>query len=284
MPAANLRSVDSHFAFGENWLDYAAGVDEEAKQEAEKGLLKLFPRGALVGARFLDIGCGSGLHSLAALRLGVAGLTAIDIDANSVKATLAMISSEPGGPASDVRAMSIFDADPEEFGTFDIVYSWGVLHHTGAMWEAVERAARFVRPGGLFGLALYEKCPSCAFWKAEKRLYSRSPAAVQKAMRGLYKAAFYARLVAKRTSPASYLGSYKSRGMSFHHDVHDWMGGYPYESASVDEVRSRMGDLGFEIVRLYPANPRLGLFGTGCAEFTLRRTEPAGPSLAPRET
>jgi hypothetical protein len=156
---------------------------------------------------------------------------------------------------------------------FDIVYSWGVLHHSGAMWEAVERASRFVRPGGLFGLALYEKCPSCRFWKAEKKFYATSPAWLQKAIRGLYKAALYTRLIVTGTSPLSYVRSYKSkRGMSFHHDVHDWLGGYPYESATVDEVRSHLRKWGFEIIRLHSANPRLGLFGTGCAEFTLRRT------------
>ena len=278
MTARNLKLAETHFSFGENWLGYLSQVDEQAKGEAEKGLLKLFPREALAGARVLDIGCGSGVHSLAALRLGAAELTAIDIDPDSVKAAKHLLDDAPPSAKKDIRLLSIFDAEPEELGLFDIVYSWGVLHHSGAMWEAVERASRFVRPGGLFGLALYEKCPSCAFWKAEKKFYARSPAWVQRAMRGVYKAAFYGRLIATGTSPFSYVRAYKSRrGMSFHHDVHDWMGGYPYESATIEEVRSHLREWGFEIIRLYPANPRLGLFGTGCAEFTLLRTEQPGP-------
>jgi 2-polyprenyl-6-hydroxyphenyl methylase/3-demethylubiquinone-9 3-methyltransferase len=278
MTTRNLKLAETHFSFGENWLGYLSQVDEQAKDEAENGLLKLFPREALAGARVLDIGCGSGVHSLAALRLGAAELTAIDIDPNSVKAARQLLGEAPPSVKKDIRVLSIFDAEPEELGSFDIVYSWGVLHHTGAMWEAVERAARFVRPGGLFGLALYEKCPSCGFWKVEKRLYSRSPALVQKAIRGVYKAAFYAGLIATGRSPFSYVRSYKStRGMSFHHDVHDWLGGYPYESATVEDVRTRLQDWGFEMVRLFSAKPRLGLFGTGCAEFTLRRIERPDP-------
>jgi hypothetical protein len=143
------------------------------------------------------------------------------------------------------------------------------------MWEAVERASRFVRPGGLFGLALYEKKPTCGFWTAEKKVCSRSPAYAQKTIRGAYEAAFHAGLVATGRSPFSFVRSYKSkRGMSFHHDVHDWPGGYPYESARIEEVRSRRRDWGLEIIRLHPATPGFGLFGTGCAEFTLRRIEP----------
>jgi SAM-dependent methyltransferase len=278
MTSDNLKLAESHFSFGENWLGYLSQVDAQAKTEAEKGLLKLFPREALAGARFLDIGCGSGLHSLAALRLGATDLTAIDIDANSVKATTRLLEDAPPSVGKDIRLLSIFDAEPEALGLFDIVYSWGVLHHSGAMWEAVERASRFVRPGGLFGLALYEKCPSCGFWTAEKKLYSRSPALVQKAIRGVYKGAFYAALLATGKWSATYIRTYKStRGMSFHHDIHDWLGGYPYESAKVEEVRTRLRDWGFEIVRLFSPKPRLGLFGTGCAEFTLRRIEQPQP-------
>lgn len=273
MTAANLRSVESHFAFGENWLDYVSGIDEDAKREAENGLLKLFPRQALAGARILDIGCGSGVHALAALRLGAKELVAIDIDPNSVKAAERLLALEPTSARTEVRVLSIFDAEPGDLGLFDIVYSWGVLHHTGSMWEAVARAARFVRPGGLFGLALYEKRPSCAFWSVEKRLYVKSPSVLQKALRGVFKAAFYAGLIATGRRPSTYVSSYKSaRGMNFHTDVHDWMGGYPYESASVDDVRTHMRELGFEIVALHPVKGGIRPFGTGCAEYTLVRT------------
>lgn len=273
MGNTNLKALDTHFEFGENWLDYLNRVDEAAIASAEQGLLRLIPSRLLKGARFLDIGCGSGLHSLAALRLGVAELVALDIDPTSVKAAEALIAAHARLADAQVKELSIFEADSETLGTFDIVYSWGVLHHTGAMWEAVERASRFVRPNGLLVIALYERRPSCAFWLREKRLYSRSPEFVRKVLRGAYKSVFWLGLIATGRNPAEHFRKYRSRrGMNFHHDVHDWMGGYPYESASMDQVKGRMRDLGFEIVFSRGIKKGLRLLGTGCAEYTLVRT------------
>jgi SAM-dependent methyltransferase len=272
MSEAGLRQVESHFEFGENWLDYLRHVDEAAVAEAERGLLKLLPAAAIAGSRFLDIGCGSGLHALAALRLGARELVAIDIDPNSVKAASALLAQWAPDAKAQVRRLSIFDADPAELGTFDIVYSWGVLHHTGSMWEAVERAARFVQPGGLFALALYQKRPSCGPWRVEKRLYTAAPGFVRAAMRGVYKTAFFAGLAVTGRNPWRYVRDYKSvRGMNWHNDVHDWMGGYPYESATPAEVAARLAPLGFEPVAVHALKPGLGLLGTGCAEYTYRR-------------
>jgi SAM-dependent methyltransferase len=267
-----LKKVESHFEFGENWLDYLRHVDEAALQEAERGLLRLLPREAIAGSRFLDIGCGSGLHSLAAVRLGAAELVAVDIDPNSVRAAGMLLDRWAPDSNRTVRVLSVFDADPAQIGTFDIVYSWGVLHHTGSMWEAVERASRLVRPGGLFALALYEKKASCGFWTWEKRLYTRAPGAVRAAIRGVYTAALCAGLLVRGRNPISYVKNYKSsRGMNFHNDVHDWLGGYPYESATTADVSERLAGLGFELLTERPTGGRLGLFGTGCAEYTFRK-------------
>lgn len=274
MKATNsLKGLDAHFGFGENWLDYLAQVDEAAIAEAERGLTRLVPSRMLDGARFLDIGCGSGLHSLAAIRLGAAELVAMDIDPNSVRATEALIAAHAPSASASIRELSIFDADPSDLGTFDIVYSWGVLHHTGAMWEAVERATRFVRPDGVLVIALYERRPSCAFWSIEKRFYSRSSDLVRRLLRGLYKGLFWAGLIATGRRPSAYFQTYRSRrGMSFHHDVHDWLGGYPYESASLEEVKAKMRALGFETVFARGVKRGLRLLGTGCAEYTLVRS------------
>lgn len=272
MGRQDLKSLTTHFEFGENWLDYSTKVDEAAIVEAERGLLKLLPADALRGSRFLDIGCGSGLHSVAALRLGVRELVAIDIDPNSVKAAESLLNRYAPGTAVTTQVLSIFDADPGALGTFDIVYSWGVLHQTGAMWEAIERAARLVRPGGLFAIALYQKRPTCGLWRVEKRIYTAAPAPLRAIIRGAYKAAFYAGLLFSGRGPAGYVRNYKSvRGMDFHNDVHDWLGGYPYESASPTEVRDRLGALGFELYSEHVLPSRVGILGTGCAEYTFQR-------------
>lgn len=272
--AEDLTDASSHFSFGENWRKYLERVDEEAIGEAEAGLLRLLPREEVRGARFLDIGCGSGLHSLAALRLGASELLAIDIDEQSVAAARTLISRFSPGARVEIRTLSVFDASPHVLGRFDIVYSWGVLHHSGAMWEAVRRSAALVRPGGLFAIALYRRTPSCRAWAVEKRLYARSPRPVQAAIRGVYIAALATRLALTGRNPFSYIRGYKSaRGMDFFIDAHDWLGGYPYESASPEEILSHFSEMGFEPVVERPGAAGLGLFGTGCAEFTFRKTE-----------
>ena len=128
---SKLEDVESHFAFGENWAAYAAGIGDEEIREAEKGLLKLLDQHEVEGRSFCDIGCGSGLHSLAALRLGARDVQSIDIDKNSVETTRAVLNRHAENASWTVAEESVFNLDPVRHGTFDIVYSWGALHHTG---------------------------------------------------------------------------------------------------------------------------------------------------------
>ncbi|MCA3275110.1 MAG: class I SAM-dependent methyltransferase [Methylobacterium sp.] len=130
----------------------------------------------------LDIGCGSGLHSLAALRLGAARVHAIDLDRLSVETTRDLLGRYAAGEAWTVEELSVFDM--AGLPQYDIVYSWGVLHHTGAMRRAIGEAAARVAPGGLLCLALYRRTPFCGLWRIEKRLYCASPAPVQRLLRG----------------------------------------------------------------------------------------------------
>ena len=132
-------------------------------------------RRASPGKTFLDIGCGSGLNALAALSLGAASVTAVDIDENSVSTTQALLAARAPNPNWSAKLASVFDMTPDTFGTFDVVYSWGVLHHTGSMWKAIDCAARLVSPGGLYAIAIYTKTPLCGFWQYEKAFYSKSP-------------------------------------------------------------------------------------------------------------
>jgi hypothetical protein len=95
---------------------------------------------------------------------------------------------------------------------------------------------------------------------------------VQAAVRGVYKAAFLAGVAATGRSPIGYVRGYKTlRGMNWHRDVHDWLGGYPYESASSEQVTNRLGQLGFSIIRAFQRRAGLGFFGTGCDEYMCRR-------------
>jgi predicted RNA methylase len=271
----NLLEFESHFSFGENWAQYAQKIDERRIEEAEKSLIRLLGRESIEGRTFLDIGCGSGLFSLAAVRLGCKRLLAVDLDPNSVETTRKTLERHaPSGANWDCKRISVFDLDPVHVGTFDIVYSWGVLHHTGAMYKAIEKASTVVAPHGTLALALYGKTPFCGLWRMEKRIYSRSPKWVQRAIERVYYVAVSARLALKGESLKKRRETYfQQRGMDMYIDTRDWLGGYPYESISPNQAMTYMNKLGFEPVRSF-VTPCIGLLGAGCDEYSFTKSLP----------
>ena len=71
-----------------------------------------------------------------------------------------------------------------------------------------------------------------------------------------------------------YVANYplNNRGMDFGHDLHDWLGGYPYESISSKDVHRLMESLGFVLVKQFAERKRpIGLLGSGCDEYVYRR-------------
>ena len=265
----SLRDLDSHFAFGQNWANYASLIDEDRVLEAERGLVRLLGTDGLRGRTFLDIGCGSGLHAVAAVRLGATRVVAVDIDPQSVGTASAVLKRFAPSAHAQVREESVFDLDPTTSGTFDIVYSWGVLHHTGAMRDALRAAARLVAPNGVFAFALYRRTLMCGFWSREKRWYAKASPRAQK----LARAAFvtWMRLLLRRHFK-SHVANYQSaRGMDFDHDVHDWLGGYPYEFDRLRSGRGAHARDGFERVTSFTQPLSHGLLGSGCDEYVYRR-------------
>lgn len=259
------------FAFGENWSSYATTINEAAVVAAKEDLKRLLGEGEIKGKRLIDIGCGSGLHALAARRLGASDVLAVDVDPISVETARKVIETHAPGAARFERA-SVFDLSPSNTGTFDVVYSWGVLHHTGDMNRAIECAARLVAPGGLFALALYRKTLLCGFWKHEKRWYAGASPRIQAFVRNNYISLLRLAFLVTRRDFKTYVAEYRSkRGMDFAHDVQDWLGGYPYESIRPEAVDEQMTALGFRRVRSFVRRGGLGLFGSGCDEFVYRR-------------
>jgi 2-polyprenyl-6-hydroxyphenyl methylase/3-demethylubiquinone-9 3-methyltransferase len=267
------RNLESHFAFGENWQSFVSTITPGSIAEAERGLSRLLSETDIEGKSFLDIGCGSGLSMLAAARLGARSVEGVDIDPRSVAAAQALLTHHAPGVAWEVRAGSVFELGPERDGVFDIVHSWGVLHHTGDMDTAVRRAAALVRPDGLLVLALYRRTPLCGFWQREKRLYAHSGTTTQALLRAAYKTAYCMGLLATGRNPISYARSYKTRrGMDWSHDVHDWLGGYPYESIAPDDVRRLLDELGFRLLRSFEKPAAIkGLLGSHCDEYVAVR-------------
>lgn len=267
-----LKKLDSHFAFGENWSSYAKLIGEPQIEQARDGLLKLLPAEDFNGRSFLDIGCGSGLHALAAARLGVSRVVGVDIDPDSADTARRVLSEHARETPWQIENVSVFDLTPDLFGVFDIVYSWGVLHHTGDMWQALKNAAALVAPGGLLAVAFYRETYLDPFWKLEKRFYTNAPPFIQNAVKRGYVGAFrMARTLTGQGSFSDYVANYKSRrGMDFSHDVHDWLGGYPYESALAPEVDRRLAALGFRAERVFARPKSSGIFGSGCDEYVYR--------------
>lgn len=277
-PEAPLRAVtdsDERFAFGANWLSFLEHLNEDRIVEAERSVQALTGLARLDNKTFIDIGSGSGLFSLAARRLG-AVVHSFDYDPNSVAGTQSLKDRFfPNDTSWVVERASVLDPSYiSNLGKFDIVFSWGVLHHTGAMYDAVQNASTRVSPGGIFIFALYRKTRLCGFWTAEKRWYSSASPAIQKAARAFYIGLLRLRFLLKQQDFAVYVANYKgSRGMNFTHDVHDWLGGYPYESITPAQVAKFMGELGFEHVRSTVQPYSTGLLGSGCDEYVYRRVQ-----------
>lgn len=270
----DLTSHETHFAFGQNWASYVAEVNESQIVQARLGLTRLLGDD-IAGKRFIDIGCGSGVHALAALQLGVSQVVAIDIDPDSVKTTTELLQQHAGTSKWSAHCNSVFDVNSGSFGHFDIVYSWGALHHTGDMYRAIRSAAQLVAPGGQFAFALYRRSLFCGLWKLEKQWYAAADRAAQRTAERLYIQAFRLGLRVTGRSLTDYIAKYKRmRGMDFHHDVRDWLGGWPYESISATAVHHLMTSLGFVQKRFF-GKPGLGigLLGIGCNEYVCTRRQ-----------
>jgi len=264
--SSDLLDQKSHFAFGKNWASYAKLVTDAQVEEATANLRRLAGDN-LEGKRFLDIGCGSGLHALAALRLGAREVVALDIDPDSVVTTRELLQARASGRPWSVKEVSVFALHPDSIGLFDVVYSWGVLHHTGNMSRALRVASALVERDGQFIFALYRRTRLCWFWRLEKRWYARASGGAQARARSIYVGLLRLRL-GKEAFDRYVEGYGQTRGMDFSHDVHDWLGGWPYESISPTETDRLMQQLGMRRLRAFVQPVKTtGVFGSGCDEY-----------------
>lgn len=255
--------MEDRFKFGENWASFSRYLDETRVVEAEQSLKDLFGLETLKGNSFLDIGCGSGLFSIAAARLGAQRVLGLDIDPVSVQTSRENAKRwlDDQNGVSFVQGSALDASQMEVLGTFDFVYSWGVLHHTGDMERSIENTVRRVKPGGLLMIAIYNRHSSSAGWKAVKWLYNRSNRFGQKLLIWIFTPViFVAKWIATGENPLKV-----RRGMEFMHNVIDWVGGYPYEYASIDEMKSILEGFGFDVLKVNPAT-----VPTGCNEFVCK--------------
>ena len=278
-PMQNVKKIDltevgTHYEFGKNWETYSSQLDESRISSARSRLESIIGKENLLNKTLLDIGSGSGLHSVAACRLGARHVTAIDIDEVSTATTSASLAKFAPESDTDCKTLSILAPESSDLGLFDIVYSWGVLHHTGSLWEAIHKASTHVAPKGLFVIAIYRKSLTCWLWKYEKKLFTNSGSLTRSFLRGLFKLGFKIACLIKGRRFSQIVADYKTkRGMDWHVDVDDWLGGYPYESATADEITDFVVPIGFSLEQVVVSNTWFGMFGVGCSEFRFRRIE-----------
>ena len=260
------------FAFGENWSRFLEVLDEDRIAEAEKSLRDFLGCETLEGRTFLDIGCGSGLFSLAACRLG-AVVRSFDFDGDSVACTKELRRRYfPDDDSWIVEQGSALDRKfVATLGSFDVCYSWGVLHHTNEMWRAIFNAQQTVAPDGLLFIAIYnDEGVVSAIWETIKRLYCRGPISRSLVVAVFYPLFFLTGLaidIVRLRNPARRFREHrKYRGMSLLHDWKDWLGGLPYERASPERIEGYLANFGFDLIRL--ARPD---FGFGNNQFVFRR-------------
>ena len=256
---------ETRFDFGANWRDFLERLSPEQIERAKASLIDGLEPRTLKGATFLDVGSGSGLFSLAARLLG-ARVRSFDYDAGSVACTERLKHRFfPDDPDWVIEQGSILhEAFVDRLDTYDVVYSWGVLHHTGRMTAAFEAVSRLVGPEGVLYVAIYnDQGLASRYWLAVKRLYNRNAA-----LRALVIAFHFPYLVALRFLVRLLTGRLQmERGMSLWFDMKDWLGGYPFEVATPQAVIDFFGQRGFTLQRSKCVGRRMG-----CNEFVFRKT------------
>ena len=263
------------FEFGENWTRFLAVLDEERIRKAEESLREMLEVESLEGKSFLDIGSGSGLFSLAARRLG-ARVHSFDYDPRSVACARELRRRYFTDDNSwEIEEGSALDAEyVRSLGEFDVVYSWGVLHHTGGMWEALANASLPVARGGTLFVAIYNDLGSrSARWKWIKKTYNELPKLLRAPFAAAVSAPNEAKMILRAVvtlSPGEYVRSWttyaEKRGMSRWRDIVDWVGGYPYEYATPEGIFDFYRARGFKLTRM-----KCGGVGLGCNEFVFAK-------------
>lgn len=248
--------MSDRFEFGNNWKQFLDNMNEERRSEAVRSLSAWLGTNDLFGRSFLDIGSGSGLFSLAARDMG-ARVSSFDYDPECVECTKIMKNRYyPCDVSWSIERGDVLDKDYlSKYDRQDVVYSWGVLHHTGKMFDALDNAGNLVKDGGLLYIAIYnDQGVLSSFWKKEKRLYNIMPSPIKTLISVVFFAVLWViRSVGDliRCRPFETYRQYKKkRGMSPWYDAVDWVGGYPFEVAKPEKIIDYFRKRHFELIKL----------------------------------
>ena len=263
------------FSFGDNWLRYLKVLDDRRIERAIDSLKSMLEVDDLRGKSFLDIGSGSGVFSLAARRLG-ARVVSFDYDPRAVACTQEVKRRyfDKDGEWRVLTGSALDEGFLASLGRFDVVYSWGVLHHTGNMWAALANVERNVAEGGklFISLANDQGGPSKR-WTSVKRMYNRC-----RALKSAFAVLVYLPLELRRFLASlargrphayfSYVLNYgENRGMSWWRDNIDWIGGYPFQVSKPEEILDFYRSRNYILLRMKTFGP-----GHGCNEYVFKRS------------
>lgn len=130
------------------------GADQDAiRYKLEPEILRAADFASGRGRRVLEIGVGMGADFVRWARAG-ADVVGVDLTERAVSLTQERLAAE--GLHGEVRVADA-EALPFEDASFDVVWSWGVLHHTPDADHALVEAARVLRPGGRYAVMVYHR-------------------------------------------------------------------------------------------------------------------------------
>lgn len=264
-------SQKNRFEFGANWTAFLTQLDDRKIEISKSDLSTLLKVSDLKGLSLLDAGSGSGLSSLVSRQLG-AHVTSFDYDPLSVACTNELRQRYfPNDTAWNVLQGSVLDMEfLQTLGEFDIAMSWGVLHHTGDMWKAMDNIRHLVKPGGMLFIALYnDQGLQSRIWLYVKKFYVRSPRWMKKVILGpAYLVLWGPTTVLDfiKGRPFATWRADRGRGMTPHYDLVDWVGGLPFEVAKREDVVEFYNHHNFELVNMVSVDK-----GLGCNQFVFRR-------------
>ena len=256
--------LGERFGFGSNWSSFVNKKFSDEKLESSIDAFKRFTKlDCLKEYDFLDIGCGSGLHSLAALKLNARKITSFDFDPNSVESTLKIRELNSVNAENwQILEGSVLDIEfVSKLGKYNFVYSWGVLHHTGNVWLALENAASTVSNNGYFYIALYsfDVQPDPDFWLLIKKRYVGSGFISKKILEFWYLFRFVLGSSFLTLIKYPFTKEKRFRGMDLMTDIRDWLGGWPMEFVWDAEVVDYLKKLNFNLLEIKT--------GEACTEF-----------------
>lgn len=268
-------AAGERFAFGDNWDRYLRVLDEGRIQRTIDSLKSMLEVDSLAGKSFLDIGSGSGVFSLAARRLG-ARVVSFDYDPQAAACTeeLKRRYFRADGDWQVYTGSALDKPFLARLGRFDVVYSWGVLYHTGDLWAALANVDVNVAEGGKLFIALAnDRGGPSKRWTAVKRIYNRLPSH----LRWPFAVMVYAPSEARRLAASllrgrpqayfSYIRNYgENRGMSWWRDKIDWIGGYPFQVSKPEEILDFYRSRGYRLLKMTTCAG-----GNGCNQYVFQR-------------